>query len=177
MTPALKFKFTLPAAFLLSYSEIIHPLMRADRSGSCYLWSMEWLFTIKTMPMVAEEFWNHFRDQKIFAIHGKMGVGKTTFIQALCRAKKVGSSARSPSFSIINEYQFAGGKIFHLDLYRLKGEEEAFRAGVEECLYSGEICLVEWPEIARRIFPPLTVDIYISEINPETRIIQTGALP
>jgi tRNA threonylcarbamoyladenosine biosynthesis protein TsaE len=151
--------------------------VRADSSASCYLWSMEWLFTIKTMPEVAEEFWAHFGDQKIFAIHGKMGVGKTRFIQALCGAKKVSSTARSPSFSIINEYQFADGKIFHLDLYRLKGEEEAVRAGVEDCLYSGEICLVEWPEIARGIFPPETVDVYISEVNAETRKIQTGALP
>jgi tRNA threonylcarbamoyladenosine biosynthesis protein TsaE len=138
---------------------------------------MEWLVTLKGMPETAKEFWNHFEDQKVFAIHGNTGAGKTTFIRALCRARQVSSTPQSPSFSIINEYQSPKGKIFHLDLYRLKDEEEAFRAGVEDCLYSGEICLVEWPEKARGIFPPQTVDIYITEVDRQIRKIQAGACP
>jgi tRNA threonylcarbamoyladenosine biosynthesis protein TsaE len=84
----------------------------------------------------------------------------------------VSSTVGSPTFSIINEYLFPGGKIFHIDLYRLKDEEEALRAGVEDCLYSGDICLVEWPDRAPAIFPPDTVHISISMTGPKTRLIR-----
>lgn len=136
---------------------------------------MEWLVSLAGMPAVAKEFWGFFADQKVFAFHGNMGIGKTTFIRALCEAKKVNSTMGSPSFSIINEYRSSNGKIFHLDLYRLKDEEEAFHAGVEDCLHSGEICLVEWPEKAPGVFPPETAHIFISEVDSKTRKIHTEA--
>ena len=75
----------------------------------------------------------------------------------------------SPTFSIINEYSYTENgtekKIFHLDLYRLKDEEEAIQAGVEDCLYSDNICLVEWPEKAPGIFPEDTLHVYIEVID------------
>jgi len=117
------------------------------------------------------EFWQLYKDKKVFAFEGEMGAGKTTFIHALCDAKQVSSTVGSPTFSIINEYGFPFGKIFHIDLYRLKDEEEAIRAGVEDCLYSGEICLVEWPQRAPGIFPPETVHISIGLLDRVTRKI------
>ena len=101
--------------------------------------------------------------------HGNMGAGKTTFIHALCELKGVTDVVGSPTFSIINEYSFADGMIYHIDLYRLKDEEEAMRAGVEDCLYSDHICFVEWPEKAPGIFPADTVHVSIEMIDSETR--------
>ena len=75
----------------------------------------------------------------------------------------------SPTFSIINEYYFPGGRIFHIDLYRLKDEQEAIRVGVEDCLYSDHICFVEWPEKAPGIFPIDTVHVFIEVADSETR--------
>jgi tRNA threonylcarbamoyladenosine biosynthesis protein TsaE len=79
----------------------------------------------------------------------------------------------SPTFSIINEYQYDcdGTKrvLFHIDLYRLKDEEEAQRAGVEDVLYSGNICLVEWPEKAPGIFPGDKVDVFVQVVDDKTR--------
>lgn len=68
-----------------------------------------------------------------------MGAGKTTFIHALCEVMEVKDTISSPTFSIINQYATATGKtIYHMDLYRLKDEQEAVNTGVEEdCLYSG----------------------------------------
>ena len=100
-----------------------------------------------------------------------MGSGKTTLIHALCVVKGVTDTVGSPSFSIINEYRYPEGRIFHLDLYRLKDEEEALRAGVEDVLYSGDLCLVEWPDRAPGIFPPDTVDIRLEVLDPETRVL------
>ena len=118
----------------------------------------------------ASRFWQAIGDKKVIAFHGNMGAGKTTFIHALCDIKGVKDVVGSPTFSIINEYFIPGnGKIFHIDLYRLKDEEEAIRAGVEDCLYSDHICFVEWPDKAPRIFPPDTLHVYNEVAGPETR--------
>lgn len=132
---------------------------------------MEIRFDLQDIRSSAEKFWKQFTLQKVFAFHGGMGAGKTTFIHALCAVKGVLDTVGSPSFSIINEYKYPDGKIFHIDLYRLKDEEEALRAGVEDTLYSGEICLVEWPERAPGIFPPETVVLRIEVLDPFTRKI------
>jgi len=117
----------------------------------------------------AARFWKAIDDKKIIAFHGNMGAGKTTFIHALCEVKGVKDVVGSPTFSIINEYCFPSGKIFHIDLYRLKDEEEAIRAGVEDCLYSDHICFVEWPEKAPDLFPNDTVHVFIEVADSETR--------
>lgn len=115
---------------------------------------------------------------KVFAFHGQMGTGKTTFIHALCGVKGVKDVVGSPTFSIINEYAYTDNgvvkKIYHIDLYRLKDEEEAIRAGVEDCLYSNDICLVEWPEKAPGIFPADTVHIYMQPVDTQTRRVEIG---
>jgi tRNA threonylcarbamoyladenosine biosynthesis protein TsaE len=98
-----------------------------------------------------------------------MGAGKTTFISAVCRVLGVSGTIGSPTFSIINEYASARGRIFHMDLYRLKDEEEAMQAGVEDALYSGDYCFVEWPEKAPGLFPPGTVNVTIEAMNESTR--------
>jgi len=134
---------------------------------------MEWLVTLKNIQSVAKKIWQQFQGKKVFAFHGYLGAGKTTLIHALCEARQVSSPVGSPTFSIINEYISPHGKIFHIDLYRLKDEEEAIRAGVEDCLYSGEICLVEWPERAPGIFSSDTIHLFIDTVDRDTRKIHT----
>ena len=129
----------------------------------------EWMFTLDTMPAVAADFRQRFADRKVFAFHASMGAGKTTFIHALCDVMKVSGTVGSPTFSIINEYASPGGTVYHLDLYRLQGEEEAIRAGVEDCLYSGNTCLAEWPERAPAVFPADTVNVYLEAVDEQTR--------
>lgn len=132
---------------------------------------MDIRYDLTEIRAVAGTFWRQFTPSRIFAFHGPMGAGKTTFIQALCADLGVEDTVASPSFPIINEYGYPGGKVFHIDLYRLKDEQEALRAGVEDSLYSGEICLVEWPERASRLFPPETVHVRIDILDPLTRKI------
>jgi tRNA threonylcarbamoyladenosine biosynthesis protein TsaE len=132
---------------------------------------MELRFHLQEIRTAALEFWKRFPTAKVFAFHGEMGAGKTTFIHELCEVKGVIDPVGSPTFSIINEYRYAGGKIFHIDLYRLKDEEEALRAGVEDVLYSGDLCLVEWPARAPGIFPPGTIGLRITAIDRDIREI------
>ncbi|MDQ6815329.1 MAG: tRNA (adenosine(37)-N6)-threonylcarbamoyltransferase complex ATPase subunit type 1 TsaE, partial [Bacteroidota bacterium] len=104
--------------------------------------------------------------------HGDMGAGKTTFIHALCDHLGVTSAIGSPTYSIINEYKSEKiGEIYHMDWYRLKDEEEALQAGVEDYLFSGNFCLVEWPNRAPALLPEDCLHLLISTLDEETRQI------
>ncbi len=137
---------------------------------------MEWVFKLNQIEQTATELWKWASPKKVIAIHGEMGTGKTTFIHALCHVKKVKGVVSSPTFSIINEYVYDQDgreeKIFHIDLYRIRDEGEARQAGVEDCLYSDHLCLVEWPEKAPALFPSDTLHIYMESIDEETRRLQ-----
>lgn len=135
---------------------------------------MEFCFRLQDIGEAAAGFWRAYPEERVFAFHGEMGAGKTTFIHALCEDLGVTDVVGSPTFSIINEYNYPRGRIFHIDLYRLKDEGDALRAGVEDVLYSGDICLVEWPDRAPGIFPPDSVHVHIEAIDPDTRKITNG---
>jgi len=129
-------------------------------------------FTLTNIKDVAAELWQELQSYNVWAFDAAMGAGKTTFIHALCDVLEVTDAVGSPTFSIINQYQTAKEKIiYHLDLYRIKDEEEAIQAGVEDILYSGELCLVEWPEKIPALIPDDAVHLKIETINTETRRI------
>lgn len=131
---------------------------------------MEVIFKLENIEEAVQQFLAASGNTKVFAFHGEMGAGKTTFIHALCEAMDVKGNISSPTFSIINQYATAAGNtIYHMDLYRLKDENEAINAGVEDCLYSGNTCLVEWPEKAPGIFPDNTLHATIILIDSNTR--------
>ncbi|HCF62885.1 MAG TPA: tRNA (adenosine(37)-N6)-threonylcarbamoyltransferase complex ATPase subunit type 1 TsaE [Chitinophagaceae bacterium] len=114
---------------------------------------MELIFNESELPRVAETF---IRDMipghRVFAFHGPLGAGKTTFIQSVCRALQVTDRVSSPTFSIINAYHAPEyGAVYHMDLYRLKSSAEALDAGVDEAIQSGAICFIEWPDKAPEI--------------------------
>ena len=131
---------------------------------------MEVNFSLNEIESAAENLLDETGIYKVFAFHGEMGAGKTTFIHALCQAMGVEDIVSSPTFSIINEYKTKQRQtIYHMDLYRIKDENEAINAGVEDCLYSGNICLVEWPDKATGILPDDTLHLYITSIADNTR--------
>lgn len=130
---------------------------------------------IDQLDEAARVFWQNV-DGKVFAFDGSMGAGKTTFITALCHAKGVETTVSSPTFSLINEYSYKEGgiekTIYHIDLYRIKDEQEAINAGIEDCLFSGNICFVEWPQKAPTILPENTIHIYIDVLSENTRLLK-----
>lgn len=130
-------------------------------------------FNLKNIHDAAHWFWQHVGAHRVFSIRGQMGAGKTSFVHALCDVKNVTDPVTSPTFSLVNEYLLPeGGKIYHIDLYRVRDEEEAVQAGIEDVLYSGEYCFVEWPEKAPDIFPPDTLDVVLSVNNDQSRTIK-----
>jgi len=107
-------------------------------------------------------------NKNIWAFKGQMGAGKTTLIKEICKELGVISEITSPSFSIVNEYLTKNNrKIYHFDLYRLKSIDEIYDIGYEEYIYSGNLCLIEWPEMIFDLLPQdLTLEISI-ELNPD----------
>jgi tRNA threonylcarbamoyladenosine biosynthesis protein TsaE len=129
-------------------------------------------FTLNNILYVAAQVYEAAAGRKVWALHGEMGAGKTTFIHALCEHLGVTSTVGSPTYSIINEYKSSKeGIIYHMDWYRLKDEEEALQAGVEEVLKSGRLCLVEWPERADALLPEDCFHIIITAKEEQTRTI------
>lgn len=127
-------------------------------------------YSISQINDAARMLYPYCKEYKVIAFHGEMGSGKTTLISALCSLLGCRSQVSSPTFSIIQEYSTDSGEpIYHIDLYRIAGEQEAMAAGVEETLFSGHLCFVEWPEIAPGIFPENTVHVYLKVINETTR--------
>ncbi len=147
--------------------------MKAPQSISLqplFILTVSYTFTTDTIHETAKQVWEQYRQYNVWAFHAPMGSGKTTFIHALCDVLEVKDAVGSPTFSIINQYQTKEGKIiYHLDLYRIKDEEEAIQAGVEDVLYSGELCLVEWPEKTPNLFPPGTLSVFLEVTGSNSR--------
>ena len=130
-------------------------------------------FALQEIDQAAMQLIAAAAGRKIFAFHGELGAGKTTLIHAICQQLNIKDAVGSPTFSIINEYRTGSGEIvYHLDLYRLKDESEAIAAGVEDCLYAGNMCLVEWPEKAPGLFPDNTVHCYLKSTGHNHRKLQ-----
>ncbi len=100
--------------------------------------------------------------RRIFAIYGTMGAGKTTLVKALCAELGTEDTVKSPTFSIVNEYDSPSGAIFHFDFYRIKGIGEVYDIGFEEYIDSGSYVFMEWPELIEPLIPEETVSLHIS---------------
>jgi len=134
---------------------------------------MDSIFNLAEIDEAAAEFLKAVKVPSVVAFHGEMGAGKTTFISAICRRLQVNDAVSSPTYALIHQYKTLEEKrVYHLDLYRLKDEEEALMAGVEECFYSGNWCLVEWPEKAPGLLPPQTIHCYLSTTGNNERKLQ-----
>lgn len=115
----------------------------------------------------------NFENDRVFAFYGSMGAGKTTLIKAICHQLGSADYVTSPSFSLINEYSTSGGDtIYHFDFYRIKKLEEAFDLGYEDYIYSGNYCLIEWPEMIEPLLPEGIVEVRITELENGVRMIE-----
>lgn len=118
--------------------------------------------SLETINEAAIEFIRAMGDNTVFAFHGNMGAGKTTFIKAICENLGVEDVINSPTFAIVNEYRSNSGElIYHFDFYRIKNEEEAYDFGYEDYFFSGSLCFIEWPERIESLLPQDTVNVTI----------------
>jgi len=122
--------------------------------------------SLETINKTAQEFIDQIGNRTIFAFNGSMGAGKTTFIKAICETLGVKETVNSPTFSIVNEYEAADGRIiYHFDCYRINKIQEALDLGAEEYLYSGNLCFIEWAENIAPLLPDSIVNVDIVEME------------
>ena len=127
--------------------------------------------SLEDIGQAAIEFLNYCKGERVFALYGEMGAGKTTFIKAICEQLGVEDIVTSPTFAIVNEYQTKDKKtIYHFDFYRIKNETEAFDLGYEEYFYSENSCFIEWPEKISNLLPENLVKVFIN-VEYEKRVI------
>ncbi|MCF6333640.1 MAG: tRNA (adenosine(37)-N6)-threonylcarbamoyltransferase complex ATPase subunit type 1 TsaE [Draconibacterium sp.] len=132
----------------------------------------EKITSIGGLKKAAANLIEQFPEHRIFALYGKMGAGKTTFIQAICKSLGSTDNVTSPTFAIINEYNTVNlDSIFHFDFYRIENLEEAYDLGYEEYLYSGNYCFIEWPEMIETLLPEKIIKVKILVENNGTRAI------
>ena len=129
---------------------------------------------LEQLPRLASDLLEEFREERFFAFFGKMGVGKTTLIKALCDQLGVKEVVCSPTFAIINEYTTGEGEpVYHFDFYRLKSAEEAYDIGYEEYFYSGMYCFTEWTEKIEQLLPEHYVRVEMKETNGIRTLLAT----
>ena len=130
---------------------------------------------IKSLDGIADgarQFVDAMGENKVFAMFGPMGVGKTTFVKAVCEILGVEDTITSPTFAIVNEYRTnTGDQIFHFDFYRIRKVEEVYDMGYEDYVYSGAVCFLEWPELIEELLPEDAVRVTLSEEEDGTRTI------
>ena len=130
--------------------------------------------SIDVLDEVAKDIVASLGERKIILFYGEMGSGKTTLIKEICKQLGVTDPMSSPTYAIVNEYHTADKKIiYHFDLYRVKNLEECLDIGMEEYLYSGNYCFIEWPDIAVSLYPENVVKVHI-EGNVELRSISVS---
>lgn len=122
---------------------------------------------ISDLDRAAEEFLEKIGESRLVAFYAPMGAGKTTFTTAICRRLGVTDAVCSPTFTIINEYMTSSGEpMYHFDFYRINKLSEAMDIGLEDYLYSGCLCIMEWPENVEELLPEKTLRVRIA-VNPD----------
>ena len=132
------------------------------------------IHSLEEIHEAARRFIEAMGDNTVFAFYGKMGAGKTTFIQAICEELGVEDVITSPTFAIVNEYRSdtTGELIYHFDFYRIKKLDEVYDMGYEDYFYSGALCFIEWPELVEELLPGNTVKVSIEEVeNGERKVV------
>lgn len=128
---------------------------------------------IKDLGSLAKKLIPKFRVPGVVCFYGEMGVGKTTLIKEICKELGVKDSVFSPTYTLVNEYEFKGHPLYHFDFYRINDESEAFDMGYEDYFFSEGLCLVEWPEKIENLIPEDAIKIKIS-LEGEKRKIEIG---
>lgn len=128
--------------------------------------------SLSGLPEAAAAVIDSLQGRSVVAFRGEMGAGKTTLIREIAARLGSADTVTSPTFAIVNQYQCADGqRICHFDFYRIDDIREAYDFGYEEYFYSGDLCLVEWPEKIEELLPPDVMTVRITVDSEEERTI------
>ena len=124
------------------------------------------------LPDVARAVIRSLGRRTVVAFRGGMGAGKTTLIREIVAALGTADTVTSPTFAIVNQYKAGKERIHHFDFYRIDDQREAYDFGYEEYFYSGDLCLVEWPEKIEQLLPENTMNVRITADSDTARTFE-----
>ena len=128
--------------------------------------------SLNELPEVAKAVTDSLHGRSVVVFRGGMGAGKTTLIREIVARFGSHDTVTSPTFAIVNQYEGSDGRrICHFDFYRIDDIREAYDFGYEEYFYSGDLCLVEWPEKIEELLPPDTMTVRIEVDSEDERTI------
>ncbi len=112
----------------------------------------------------------------IVYLHGELGSGKTTLARGLLRELGVVGTVRSPTYTLLEQYESQGHRLLHLDLYRLAGANDLAPLGLRDELIPGALMLIEWPERAQEFLPPpdLRITLTVPSVGRRARLAPTS---
>lgn len=122
----------------------------------------DYSYTLSDLPDLARRIITAYGPDRVYALTGDLGAGKTTLVSEMCRCLGVTEPTSSPTFSIVNEYRGKDGPVFHLDCYRLDSTEEALDAGLEDLFQVDQPVFVEWPAVIEPLLPPGVVSLRLA---------------
>ena len=129
--------------------------------------------SLAELPEAAEAVIEALGTRTVVAFRGAMGAGKTTLIREIAAQLGSADNVTSPTFAIVNQYSDRDGRpVYHFDFYRIDRPEEAYDFGYEEYFYSGDLCLVEWPEKIETLLPDDTMTGRITADSEQGRTVE-----
>tara|TARA_B100000427_G_scaffold261294_1_gene225803 strand:- start:369 stop:779 length:411 start_codon:yes stop_codon:yes gene_type:complete len=126
------------------------------------------LYSIENIDSVAKNILSLNLKSKIYLLYGNMGAGKTTLIKSIVKVLGIDGIAKSPTFSIVNEY-YNGDKIYHFDLYRIKDKSELIDIGIDEYVNGENMCFIEWPDLVIDLLPEKYNILTLDNISDKQR--------
>jgi len=127
---------------------------------------------LSELPRVAEAVIEALDGRSVVLLRGGMGAGKTTLVSRIAALLGAEDTVTSPTFALVNQYEGQQCRIYHFDFYRIDSIEEVFDLGYEEYFYSGDLCLVEWPEKIEPLIPDDAMVVRITAGDDEQRIFE-----
>ena len=128
------------------------------------------IFSEKEMLAFGAQLALCLKNEGILFLSGELGAGKTTLCRGILRSMGYLGAVKSPTFTLVEPYEFADSEVYHFDLYRLVHPDELEYIGIDDYFGANKLCLIEWPNRGTGQLPSPDLDINIDVLG-EKRII------
>ena len=122
-----------------------------------------------------KQLWQQLPEKCVVFLHGDLGAGKTTLVRGFLRAAGFSGAVKSPTYTLVEDYNVNGRKIFHFDLYRLTDPEELEWIGIRDYFDDNAVCFIEWPMQGEGYLPKADKVITLTA-QGEGRVVQMQSL-